>query len=528
MADPFAISPYGIDFLKRQEGYNPRAYGDYKQNSIGWGTRAQYPGEVIDEAEAERRLQGETSKVAEWLRANVKVPLAQNQVDALTSAGYNLGTGPAGLGRLLPDINAGNWDSVAARLPSFNKAGGQVNPGLVKRRAAEVNLLTGKDSPDMTPAQMLLARAIKKNQPIGTPEATTGAVPVAPAAGLDRLKQALGKAYDLEAIKKAKDLTAQGQDIAGTSGNALGAIGGSILAGIGGYMGNQESEKKKAFDENLRQGLANAGETGAIAKLLMSSPDPAQQELGISLLAKNEAAKRANPETFGTSANYYKDEKTGKLLYGLNSNKGNFKPIAVPGQVLPGLEFKNLGTSEAGFNRKTGEIITNAPIDVAGKERAQKVGEGQGAAQVDLPRVESNTDSMLAQIKDVKSDPNLSNVTGWQAYFPTLFSSNKDTENKISQLGGQAFLQAFQALKGGGAITEIEGEKATAALARLNQKQSDEGFVKALDDFKSEVIRLRDLARTRANGGVAPAPAASDATTTPPAASSGYKVLKVH
>ena len=40
----------------------------------------------------------------------------------------------------------------------------------------------------------------------------------------------------------------------------------------------------------------------------------------------------------------------------------------------------------------------------------------------------------------------------------------------LDQIGGQAFLQAFESLKGGGQITEIEGTKATTALTRLTDR----------------------------------------------------------
>jgi hypothetical protein len=38
----------------------------------------------------------------------------------------------------------------------------------------------------------------------------------------------------------------------------------------------------------------------------------------------------------------------------------------------------------------------------------------------------------------------------------------------LDQIGGAAFLTAFETLKGGGQITEVEGEKATNAIARLS------------------------------------------------------------
>ena len=58
---------------------------------------------------------------------------------------------------------------------------------------------------------------------------------------------------------------------------------------------------------------------------------------------------------------------------------------------------------------------------------------------------------------------------------------------RSSSSKGGAFLAGRQLLKGGGAITDFESQKAEAAFARLNQAQSPKDFKAALDDFNSAV-----------------------------------------
>ena len=58
----------------------------------------------------------------------------------------------------------------------------------------------------------------------------------------------------------------------------------------------------------------------------------------------------------------------------------------------------------------------------------------------------------------------------------------------LDQIGGTAFLQAFESLKGGGQITEVEGKKATDAIARLSRAQSDIEFEKSLKDLRSVMV----------------------------------------
>lgn len=73
-----------------------------------------------------------------------------NQYGALVSWAFNVGCGNAQTSTLVKDLNTGeDPDTVAAQeLPKWDKAGGQVQPGLVKRRAAEVNLFkTASNTP---------------------------------------------------------------------------------------------------------------------------------------------------------------------------------------------------------------------------------------------------------------------------------------------------------------------------------------------------------------------------------------------
>ena len=85
--------------------------------------------------------------------------------------------------------------------------------------------------------------------------------------------------------------------------------------------------------------------------------------------------------------------------------------------------------------------------------------------------------------------PYLSNWHGSDtASFRTLYDSIK----------GQAFLEAFQRLKGAGQITEIEGQKATDALLKLNNAQSEKDFIKYAREFQENLQRGMELAKNKA------------------------------
>jgi hypothetical protein len=63
-----------------------------------------------------------------------------------------------------------------------------------------------------------------------------------------------------------------------------------------------------------------------------------------------------------------------------------------------------------------------------------------------------------------------------------------DTIPIIQQLQGKTFLQAFESLKGGGHITEIEGKKAEQAIARLQRTQSTKAFIAALLELREIIV----------------------------------------
>jgi hypothetical protein len=66
-------------------------------------------------------------------------------------------------------------------------------------------------------------------------------------------------------------------------------------------------------------------------------------------------------------------------------------------------------------------------------------------------------------------------------------TDTRDFMARLEQSQGGAFLQAFEALKGGGQITEVEGRKATAAITRMQTAQSEGEFVKAAMEFRGAV-----------------------------------------
>ena len=75
-------------------------------------------------------------------------------------------------------------------------------------------------------------------------------------------------------------------------------------------------------------------------------------------------------------------------------------------------------------------------------------------------------------------------------------TSAADFNARLNEVQGGAFLQAFNTLRGGGSITEKEGEKATQAINRMSTSQSEKEFNTAAREYQ-DVIRT-GIARAKA------------------------------
>ena len=139
------ISTNGIDLICSFEGLRLKAYDDgVGVWTIGYGTT------VINGTKVKK---GDTCTVeqAKSYMANdlkqfesavnqVKVPLNQNQYDALVSLAYNIGVSAFLNSTLFKKLNAKDYKGAAEQFPRWNRAGGKVMRGLTNRRASEKRL----------------------------------------------------------------------------------------------------------------------------------------------------------------------------------------------------------------------------------------------------------------------------------------------------------------------------------------------------------------------------------------------------
>jgi lysozyme len=138
-------SEEGKALIKKFEGCELEAY-QCSANvwTIGYGhTAGVNEGDVCTQEDADRMLAEDLEEFEGYVREAVSVPLEQNEFDALIAWTYNLGPGSLQSSTMLKRINESNFDEVPNEMRRWNKSGGQVLDGLVRRREAEALLFQG-------------------------------------------------------------------------------------------------------------------------------------------------------------------------------------------------------------------------------------------------------------------------------------------------------------------------------------------------------------------------------------------------
>ena len=98
------------------------------------------PGTVWTQKQCDDRNRSDVNKFGEEVLKLVKVELTDNQFAALVCFAYNVGANNLRNSGLLRLLNQGKYGEAADQFLMWNKAGGKVLPGLVKRREAERRL----------------------------------------------------------------------------------------------------------------------------------------------------------------------------------------------------------------------------------------------------------------------------------------------------------------------------------------------------------------------------------------------------
>lgn len=234
-------------------------------------------------------------------------------------------------------------------------------------------------------------------------------------------------------------------------------------------------------------------------------------------------------------------DRTFEPLTGKITTVGTTDKTMAPGEAERiAISRGQLGVAQAGLNLRQQELaLTKNPEFQRQMEYAKTLGQnaakGDIAAKQEFPKVVAQAeeavnliDQMIGKrdakgnlVKGAAPHPGFTGSVG--AGLGLRFvpgTSEANFQALYDQVKSGAFLQAFNALRGAGAITEKEGEKATAAITRMSLAQDEKEFVKAALEFQDSVKAGAARAQQKVlgiGGSVRPsAPAASSMPSVSP------------
>lgn len=217
----------------------------------------------------------------------------------------------------------------------------------------------------------------------------------------------------------------------------------------------------------------------------------------------------------------------------------------VDGQIVPNDAYQKFALGKARAGASSTSVSYGAPVaglDAQGRPvffqpgrdggepkivpgvQPPKLGDEMRAADEARAKDLQTVDASIAVLDKALTHPGRAAATGMSRFLdPRNAIPSTDARDYIAladQIQGKAFLQAFESLKGGGQITEVEGRKATDAIARLDRSQSDAEYETALSELRDVMTK----ARNRINAGMRRSGGASgsyqgDAASQPPASS---------
>lgn len=214
------------------------------------------------------------------------------------------------------------------------------------------------------------------------------------------------------------------------------------------------------------------------------------------------------------------------------TNNRELSRIKLEGQRL-GLEGRRVALAEE-TNRREADPAFAQRMQGA-KTTGELIAKGDVAAKQALPGAIANAEEAVnlidqlvgkPTVKDAsgkvieqgtKKHPGFANAVGATWLPGARFVPGTDAANfqaAFDQVQGAAFLEAFNVLRGAGAITEKEGAKATAARTRMSLAQSETEFTKAAREYQDVIRKGVQTMQQKAGGGVGAAPAAAGAVDT--------------
>jgi hypothetical protein len=179
---------------------------------------------------------------------------------------------------------------------------------------------------------------------------------------------------------------------------------------------------------------------------------------------------------------------------------------------------RRLDMDQARLNRLLKEPVPEAPKPAVQKTReammetrGKVIGTKAAEQEFALPKVEQSVSRAFQTAQELMKHPGFEAATGLPNPFKGGFGVGNipgtpagDYATTLKTATAEAFMPAFEALKGAGAISEREGAAAAASLANLGTDMSEAQFKRELQKYVDKLATGLDVARKQAAMGGSP------------------------
>ncbi len=402
----------------------------------------------------------------------------------------------------------------------------QLLQGIMGGGQQPANALAQAGQPMPAPPQNQLAAVAQQGQPMAQPQM---APQQAPAPQLGGMFSGIKNFGESPTGQRLNDMFV-GWAMGSTPQDSIGK-GAFMVA-----QGNRERKGKEGQNQTI-EWLKTQGKDDGEARLLAGNPSALADFLKERMTPKKPLeinGQLVDPQTLQVLGDFRTDKSGKGTEYGLNPQYGvdeqgnpvliqlgkdaTSKQTPLPNGVTLSKEPIKL---DAGTHFVLLDPITRQPVGMIPKENMQAAkdtaigtaaGKAQGEAQVGLGASLQKADQSIGLIDSMLKHPGLNTAVGASSVWdPRNYMAGTDATDfnvRRKQLEGKAFLEAFESLKGAGQITEVEGTKATEAIARLSAAQSESAYREALTELKGilQQGKQRSVQRAGGDGTTQPAP----------------------
>lgn len=246
--------------------------------------------------------------------------------------------------------------------------------------------------------------------------------------------------------------------------------------------------RKSEREAQAAQRMQEIQQTHALRMQQMQEQNASRAQMAEEQRAFQLEMKKLQQASGASAQPYYQPVQTGQGVMAFNARTGRVEAVMGP----------------------DGRPIVGAAADpslqgqLAGaKAGATTAAKSQVEAAIEAPKVVAQAEEAIQLVDDLLKAPGFKQAVGGSRLLglqKVPGTDAKDFDIRLDQLKGKQFLEAFQSLKGGGQITEVEGKKATDAIARMDAAGSEAEFTKAAREFQDVIRKGAERAKQKAGG----------------------------